>query len=364
MAGIEVTGKYNNKVVYGTTVLVDLTSDTVTESTLAKGVTAHDKTGASITGTLTVPTEQSKTVDLAMASGNQTIIPDSGKTLSQVTITKPTTMVSENIKKGINIGGVVGALESGEATKTETWVLNESPEPVGGIIETQIKFLSNGTEYNTLTINPNLRSMIYFDSTLVFGGQSAWTAAWSNTLYRKIIFQSSPTGDLLTWLESSAIKQDDNIAVQPTKSVSITTNGTTNIVSDEPYDVMKNVEVVTNVSGSGVSIEDNTYIFSGVVKLPQTIIDGESSEKFKENFTSNGASFTSLSINVTEGTDCIIFYGSQRVGTAYWTDRNEYGYAITEWEDEAYRKIIITDGASIDFDAWLSSSVVKLNDFF
>lgn len=360
MAGIEVTGKYNNKVVYGTTVLVDLTSDTVTESTLAKGVTAHDKTGASITGTLTVPTEQSKTVDLAMASGNQTIIPDSGKTLSQVTITKPTTMVPENIKKDINIGGVVGALESGEATKTETWILNENLRPVEDTIETQIKFLSNGTEYNTLTISPNARQMMHFDSTLAYGEPGGW----SNTLYRKIIFQSSPTGDLLTWLESSAIKQDDNIAVQPTKSVSITTNGTTNIMSDEPYDVMKNVEVVTNVSGSGVSIEDNTYIFSAVIQLPQTIIDGDSFVEFRENFTSNGASFTSLSINVTEGTDCIIFYGTQRVGTAYWTDRNEYGYATTEWEDEAYRKIIITDGASIDFDAWLYSSAVKLNDFF
>ena len=360
MAGIEVTGKYNNKVVYGTTVLVDLTSDTVTESTLAKGATAHDKTGASITGTLTVPTEQSKTVDLAMASGNQTIIPDSGKTLSQVTVTKPTTMVPENIKKGINIGGVVGALESGEATKAETWVLNEMPNLAGDVIETQIKFLSNGTEYNTFQINLNPRRIVYFDSTLVFG----FDMGWSNTLYRKIIFQSSPTGDLLTWLESNAIKQDDNIAVQPTKSVSITTNGTTNIVSDEPYDVMKNVEVVTNVSGGGVSIEDNTYIFSSIIKLSQTVIDGETSMEFAVNFTSNGASFTSLNIYVFDDSSCGIYYGAQRVGTAYWNGGNEYGYAITEWEDEAYRKIIITDTISVDLEGWLYDSAVKLNDFF
>ncbi len=360
MAGIEVTGKYNNKVVYGTTVLVDLTSDTVTESTLAKGATAHDKTGASITGTLTVPTEQSKTVDLAMASGNQTIIPDSGKTLSQVTVTKPTTMLPENIKKGINIGGVVGALESGEATKTETWVLNEMPSPVGDVIETQIKFLSNGTEYNTFQINPNPRRMIYFDSTLVFG----LDMGWSNTLYRKIIFQSSPTGDLLTWLESNAIKQDDNIAVQPTKSVSITTNGTTNIVSDEPYDAMKNVEVVTNVSGGGVSIEDNTYIICKAIQLPQTIIDGGNSIEYAVNFTSNGASFTSLTIGAIEGQNCTIFYGGQRVGTVYWIDRNEYGYADTSYDHEAYRKIIITDTIPTDFENWLYYSAVKLNDVF
>lgn len=40
-----------NKVVYGTTVLVDLTEDTVTAGSLAQGYTAHDKSGALITGT-------------------------------------------------------------------------------------------------------------------------------------------------------------------------------------------------------------------------------------------------------------------------------------------------------------------------
>ena len=41
-----------NKVVYGGKVLVNLTSDTVVASALKKGYTAHDKSGAVITGTL------------------------------------------------------------------------------------------------------------------------------------------------------------------------------------------------------------------------------------------------------------------------------------------------------------------------
>ena len=41
-----------NKVVYGTTVLVDLTEDTVTHDKLLKGYTAHDASGEPITGTL------------------------------------------------------------------------------------------------------------------------------------------------------------------------------------------------------------------------------------------------------------------------------------------------------------------------
>ena len=41
-----------NKVVYGTTVLVDLTEDTVTADKLLKGATAHDAAGEPVTGTL------------------------------------------------------------------------------------------------------------------------------------------------------------------------------------------------------------------------------------------------------------------------------------------------------------------------
>ena len=42
-----------NKVVYGSKVLIDLTGDTITADKLSAGVTAHDKSGAAITGTNT-----------------------------------------------------------------------------------------------------------------------------------------------------------------------------------------------------------------------------------------------------------------------------------------------------------------------
>ena len=56
---------------------------------------------------------QAKTVDLSMASGNQVIAPDEGYSLSEVTVTKPATLIPENIKKDVNVGGVVGTMESG-----------------------------------------------------------------------------------------------------------------------------------------------------------------------------------------------------------------------------------------------------------
>lgn len=63
-----------------------------------------------ITNVPSTPTEE-KTVALDMASGNQVITPTSGKVLSKVTITKPSTMLTTNIKKDVNIGGVVGTYE-------------------------------------------------------------------------------------------------------------------------------------------------------------------------------------------------------------------------------------------------------------
>lgn len=93
----------------------NLSKVTVTKpSTL---VASNIKTGVSIggvTGTLEVKKEEeAKTVDLNMASGNQTITSTSGKVLSQVVVKKPATMLPENIAKDVNIGGVVGTLESG-----------------------------------------------------------------------------------------------------------------------------------------------------------------------------------------------------------------------------------------------------------
>lgn len=54
--------------------------------------------------------EQAKTVDLAMAQGNQVVTPDEGYLLSQVTVNKPETLIPENIAEGIDIGGVIGSL--------------------------------------------------------------------------------------------------------------------------------------------------------------------------------------------------------------------------------------------------------------
>ena len=60
------------------------------------------------------PTE-TKTVEPNFASGNQTLTPTEGKVFSSVTLTKPDTLIPENIKKGVIICGIEGTYEAAGA---------------------------------------------------------------------------------------------------------------------------------------------------------------------------------------------------------------------------------------------------------
>lgn len=140
-----------NKVVYGGQTLIDLTADTVTASSLASGVTAHDKSGAAITGTSTLDSDTSKDTaavaeilagKTAHARGAQlvgtmknnggagvTVSSKDGVTIPQgyhdgsgkatIDVASTTALVAGNIKQGVSILGVTGTY-AGEAAKLQT----------------------------------------------------------------------------------------------------------------------------------------------------------------------------------------------------------------------------------------------------
>lgn len=79
-------------------------------------ILAKDGKAIKLNGGVILPSQvesQEKTVDLSMASGNQVITPDDGYALNKVTVTKPDTLIPDNIKKDVNIGGVVETMEGG-----------------------------------------------------------------------------------------------------------------------------------------------------------------------------------------------------------------------------------------------------------
>lgn len=93
---------------------------------------------------------------------------------------------------------------------TETWVLNESIN--SDMLDRQsVEFESSvlpmhytGIERTYIT-NPNIDDLIYYSD-----GQSYTVyenGSWISTLQRTITFSTSPTGDLLTWLQANGTKQ-------------------------------------------------------------------------------------------------------------------------------------------------------------
>lgn len=144
------TNKTINKVVYGGNTLIDLTADTVTASALASGITAHDKSGAAITGTSTLDSDTSgdtaavaeilsgKTAHargakltgtmpnrgaagVTVSSAAGTTIPQGyydGSGKAAIDSTSATNLVAGNLKQGVKILGVTGTY-SGEAVKLQ-----------------------------------------------------------------------------------------------------------------------------------------------------------------------------------------------------------------------------------------------------
>lgn len=188
----------NQVIINGETIL-DLRSDTVTPETLQKGYTAHDKSGTKITGTLEISSS----------------------------------------------GGA-----------KETWVLNNTINTASAF-SFSVSFVSNSVSYTgikTGTLTPIGRDLRYIDSsgstTQAYGAD---VRIWRDQAYRKLTFDTPPTGDLLTWLQANGVKQPDDTAVQDSKALTITSNGTVSVTPDAPYDALKKVDVTVNVASGGVT---------------------------------------------------------------------------------------------------------------
>ena len=159
------------------------------------------------------------------------------------------------VPSGTKIDGMATLIDSiqtggGGGDTSETWVLNEYVDT-----STKQTFVcsceSNGITFSKLVIGgrkvPGSGGLVYsllFDDTKVADGG----AFLQNDIYRKVTFATVPTGGLLTWLQSNAVKQASDTAVQPSKALTVTSNGTTTITPDVPYDAIKQVDLTVNVA--------------------------------------------------------------------------------------------------------------------
>lgn len=139
--------QYVNKVIYGGNVLVDLTSDTITADQLLKGATAHDKSGATITGSCTYDADTSDATaaaseilygKTAYVTGNSVTgtMPNNGAVSGEITTvseqytvpqgyhdgsgkvaiasSEQAKLIAENIRENITVLGVMGTMSGSE----------------------------------------------------------------------------------------------------------------------------------------------------------------------------------------------------------------------------------------------------------
>lgn len=110
-----------NKVEINGEVKLDLTQDTVTPATLAKGKTAHDSSGTAIVGMMEAGSskeEQEKSISIT-ANGTYTIKPDVGKTLSKATaiVNVPTSGGGDSVLPSIIARSISGAYTNSDITE-------------------------------------------------------------------------------------------------------------------------------------------------------------------------------------------------------------------------------------------------------
>lgn len=167
-----------NKVVYGGTVLIDLTGDTVTADKVLTGYTTHDKSGATITGTCnydvnsedaTVAVAEMLNGKTAYARGSKITgtMPNNGavtKTIStkteevsiaqgyhdgsgkvSISSTEQAKIISTNIRDGVTILGVTGTMSGTEGAKAQARTVTPTTSVQNVLPEDGYNYLSQVT---------------------------------------------------------------------------------------------------------------------------------------------------------------------------------------------------------------------------
>lgn len=100
----------------------------------------------------------------------------------------------------------------------ETWIINDTYSSLANFTASSLNFISNGENFTSITIRiaPVGSTYIKYNNTTVNeifvnspdADHVAGDANWINSAYRTVTFLELPTGDLLTWLQANAVKQE------------------------------------------------------------------------------------------------------------------------------------------------------------
>lgn len=140
----------------------------------------------------------------------------------------------------------------------ETWVLNESLDPVLQLSKKTIPFTSNGQAYAAISFQN--KKLVYYTNPYSSSGTTAYSPRgasgyWINDAYRTVVFDSTPTGSLLSWLQKNGTKQSEPEPPEPT------TPKNTCLIDGTAYSIKGGK---TLISGTGYGIENGKTLIDGV----------------------------------------------------------------------------------------------------
>ena len=187
--------QYINKIIYGGNTLIDLTGDSVDAAHLLSGYTAHDKSGAPITGTNTYDSDTSD--DTAIASEilssktahargvaltgtmvNNGSVTGTINTVSQeytvpqgfhdgsgkvsISTTEQAKIIAENIRQGVTILGVEGTMSGQEDVSAQAKTVTPT---------TMQQIITPDTGYNYLS-QVTVNAISYVETDNAAGGKT------------------------------------------------------------------------------------------------------------------------------------------------------------------------------------------------
>ena len=137
----------------------------------------------------------------------------------------------------------------------ETWVLNERLDPVLQLSKKTIPFTSNGQAYAAISFQN--RELVYYTNPYSSSGTTAYSprgasAYWINDAYRTVVFDSTPTGSLLSWLQKNGTKQVEPEPTTPKHAC---------LIDGTVYSIKGGK---TLISGTGYGIENGKTLIDGV----------------------------------------------------------------------------------------------------
>ena len=140
-------------------------------------------------------------------------MPKTGGGTAVFVATSDANAAAGDITKGktVYVGGtkITGTLEaSSSGSAKETWVIKSNA--AGELVTTQIAFTSNGQKFTSIgaVYDGSVFSLQYGNNEIaIFTPGASSGYEFYNEAYRKLTFDTTPTGDLLTWLQANATRQ-------------------------------------------------------------------------------------------------------------------------------------------------------------